>query len=212
MLSKEEKKIIREEESYKFELRKYFEKKNEKTWKEKLWLFLNSAFGLWLLSTIVFSIIVNSYANFKENNTKAAIKNETVRKLEIEISNKIQYFKARIEENKKEITKSLNNLNNNESTYTAPLNPTIKEILTETEKNADIFPEYKDRTLQSLIFELDQLSEKDTDKASLYTSRILLKNMALKDSIISDYKILLNDYNTVLKSISKDDNLNKWSK
>jgi len=53
MLNEEDKTRIHLEEAYRNEVRKSLEDKNHNSIWEKLWLFLNSSFGLWLFSAIL---------------------------------------------------------------------------------------------------------------------------------------------------------------
>lgn len=76
MLSEPEKDMIRLEELYRIEIRKQLEEKSQK--KSRVWMFLNSSLGLWLLSAIVITWAGTLYT--QSQNRQA----DTLRKQEVE--------------------------------------------------------------------------------------------------------------------------------
>jgi hypothetical protein len=105
MFRNADKKRIYQEEVYRREVRAQLDKTNQKNNKAtgKMWTFVNSAFFLWFLSSVVIGIISFSYAKWdeqrgieRERRERAAlVEQENIqraRKLDAEISSRLTYF------------------------------------------------------------------------------------------------------------------------
>ena len=80
MLSKEDKDRIREEEIYRQEIRAEIEQKKErereksKYGRKKLWAFLNTAFGIWLLTTFIVGLGGWSFTKWQDWHLRGCVK------------------------------------------------------------------------------------------------------------------------------------------
>jgi hypothetical protein len=155
MLTDEEKNRIKYEEIFRQEIRLQLEGNNKpsSTWK-KVWAIINTSFGIWLLSTIVVGLFTWSYARWEQDRTKQSQRNEVIRKLDIEISSRISSIKS--------------SLNNVSTLYTYVR---IMRSLGKPEEfgpiSEIIFPEFQNRSLISLMFELLQLVSTDIEKSRI---------------------------------------------
>ncbi len=155
MLTDEEKNRIKYEEIFRQEIRLQLEGNNKpsSTWK-KVWAIINTSFGIWLLSTIVVGLFTWSYARWEQDRTKQSQRNEVIRKLDIEISSRISSIKS--------------SLNNVSTLYTYVR---IMRSLGKPEEfgpiSEIIFPEFQNRGLISLMFELLQLVSTDIEKSRI---------------------------------------------
>lgn len=123
----------------------------------KLWKFVNSAFGLWVLSSLVLGGITFLYTLYTESAHEKIQKSATIDRLDTEISKRIaelDYGIMRVnetEEDKKEarLLKALKDLRH-------PQNP--------------IFPEFNERPLSSLLFErTHMMQQKNPNRAKFQT-------------------------------------------
>lgn len=86
MLSDDEKQRIAAEEAFRAELRHKFGDPP----KSKLWIFLNSAFGLWLLGSVTVAVITWKYQTMQTERREAFERRESRQKLQDEISTRFQ--------------------------------------------------------------------------------------------------------------------------
>ena len=106
----------------------------------KLWELLNSAFFLWFLSAIVLGSASFLYTKWNENKQIAFANNEKTRKLDLEISSRLSFFAEQI----------LAKVNLKDALL----------VLEDPEKSdlpAGVFPEFSDRSLRALLWELQSL-------------------------------------------------------
>ena len=90
MLTDDEMSLIRAEELFRLEVRRELEAaKPRPTGAQKLWSWLNSAFGLWLLSSVVLTGLTTAYAHYREASEQAHKKEEMQRSLLIEIAGRM---------------------------------------------------------------------------------------------------------------------------
>lgn len=103
MFSNIDRKRIYQEEVYRYEVRTQLDKTNQKKIKGKTWTFVNSAFFLWFLSSVVVGIISFSYAKWdkqreierEHREQTALLERENIhmaKKLDAEISSRLNYF------------------------------------------------------------------------------------------------------------------------
>ena len=80
-------KVIREEEVFREEVRKNIEKNRESTSQTGgLWRFVNSSFGLWMLSSVVLSFFGFSYGYIQDQRRTKRDAQERISKLRFEIA------------------------------------------------------------------------------------------------------------------------------
>src|ERR1700722_5921198 len=60
----------------------------EPPWRQKLWVFCNSAFGIWLFSTIVVGAFTATYQWVQENDRQIKAANDLHRNLELEVTSR----------------------------------------------------------------------------------------------------------------------------
>lgn len=111
--------------------------------KSQIWEFLNSNFGLFIMSSIVLSFITWSYTHWTESLEQKQALSETVTKLDTEISYRVQvmqnYFESECSDQ--------SNLSYN--TF-----QDIDEIYSAAASYNAIFPEHADKDLHTLIWEM----------------------------------------------------------
>jgi hypothetical protein len=171
MLTEDQKSQIRAEEYFKYEVRKSLEQKKNSTFLQRCWMFLNSSFGLWLLSSVVVGLIVNSYSNHEKNVAVQVQNQETQRKIETEISSRVQSFQIEL----KRILLS-------KEFYSGLLKSTAFSVDAGASKLGgenpiNVFPEFESRSLQSLIVELEQLFKDENEKSQLKQAIIIMNNI-----------------------------------
>jgi hypothetical protein len=142
MLADEDKTRIREEEIFRDEVRKDLSRHEKDTLVERTWKVLNSSICIWLLSTVVVGLIVQSYGSFQNKQEARRIEE----RLRLEIESRVRNFNRRID-----------------SASSPDARDSLAAALAELEnatgtKNAfRVFDEYKDRSLESLLLELERL-------------------------------------------------------
>jgi hypothetical protein len=153
MLTDEEKGKIKAEEIFRDEIRKELSEKVGKSFRNKIWTFMNSSLGIWLLSTVVVGLIVYFYNNNKLENELSANNAATIQKLETETSNRLQQFKSallcqdpsKIYYQKDELAYMIDGI-------------LVSDGSLSLQKPIYIFPEYKERTMNSLLYEIGRLT------------------------------------------------------
>ncbi|HYX72818.1 MAG TPA: hypothetical protein VE732_08605, partial [Nitrososphaera sp.] len=81
MLTEDEKEKIKLEEEYRFEVRNQLQTANQKE-SSNLWSFLNSSFGLWLLSAIFITGAGFLYTNYQNSRAESLKNEEIIQKLD----------------------------------------------------------------------------------------------------------------------------------
>ena len=169
MLTEEEKVRIRAEELFRHEVRQSF--RDKKTFWDPLWTFVNSSFGLWVMSTVVVGSIIYFYNDIQSKQASDTLRSENIRKIKTEIFRRLNYvsvmlsepFELVIDQNaehghyKSEAAKELTAYNTHlkmmsESLDAGATNRNLPLII-------HVFPEFKERTLNSLLFELKRLED-----------------------------------------------------
>jgi hypothetical protein len=169
MLTENDLNRIKSEEIFREEIRK---KISEKEKSSKIWTFLNSSFGIWLLSTVVVGLIVYFHNENKVNNEIFANNTALINKLETEASNRLQLFKLALE------NQGFANVYywNEEMAYMID-GELIKDGSLSQRKPIYIFPEYKERTMNSLLYEIGRLTDDKNRKLKISQARKLLTNI-----------------------------------
>jgi len=157
-LTEEDRVRIRAEEVFRQEIRRELEaSKPRPSRREQLWLLVNSSFALWFLSSVVVAALGAAYARHQTSRIEQARRIEISRRLDTEISNRIdealigsRINGARIEKGESYSPRAVyidaigyldNFFINN------PSNP----------RDFSIYPDYRSRNLRSLIFELSTI-------------------------------------------------------
>ena len=154
MLSRRDKQRIHSEEIYRNEIRQQLDKKEKPSAKTKLWTFLNSTFGLWLLSTVAVGFITWSYTEWTKNKTEKSGKAELIRKLDSEITGRISFLEA--------------SLNKNDIVLGVFFDSLYKFFNRNKDSNEDtVFEEFNNRNMRSLLIELSQIVP-ESEKPEIY--------------------------------------------
>ncbi len=113
----------------------------------RLWLFLNSTFGIFLMSTVFISLFSWGYNQWSSSRVQLAEKERTWKRLQVEVSNRIRFIERmtyRFPSREYSVIRSAiygydpqGNVNPSWIRHYSP-----------------VFPEYKERSLSSLIWEL----------------------------------------------------------
>jgi len=232
MLTDQDKERILLEETYRREIREQFEQQPpSKTRWERVSPILNSAFVLWFLSSVILGVVGFLYARWDSQRTierdkkasEAQVKRENeliARKLDAEIANRLIVFAQ------------LNDLAIPDNTViwdltdkknTDMLKKTLIELENPTlgEYKLTVFPEYANRSLRSLLFELKEVVP-DEQKAELdnaYKKSVVLLELYLGE-IQQRHDVRLNfkgaveiyDHQTeFLGELSQALNLKRWN-
>lgn len=139
MLTDETKNQIRNEEIYRLEIQEDLRKSKKD--KNKIWIFLNSSFGIWLLSSVALSIITWGYTQI----TSAVSEN---RKNLIDIAKHDAEIGTRIKSYKIKLSKS-----QSISEYFEANNCFIVGQCYDLNSQTTL-PEFKDKNLRALLLEL----------------------------------------------------------
>ncbi len=165
MLTEEDKNRIRLEEIYRQELRQQLKPISSR--RERTLAFLNSAFFLWFLSTVLIGTVSFLYTRWdgrrealrREYEQKRQFdveRNTTTSKLDTEIASRLRFVNGLIE---------------TENSF--PQQSTLVQSVLILEKPSamaypvNVFPEYSNRSFQSLLWELIQIAPDDQKKKEL---------------------------------------------
>lgn len=120
---------------------------NIKTFDGRLWQFLNSSFGLWLFSAVFLSGATWLYTKLTGEAESMKIRTNAISRLDQEITYRLSFGSP-----------GMINLSLDEHQETAPniagINSAVERILGVPEKGQELFPEYRDRNLESLVRDL----------------------------------------------------------
>lgn len=131
MLPEEVKQQIRLEELYRDEVRRELNTKK----KNKYWEFINSSFGIWLLSSVVIALITWGYTQISQSIADSRKNRTELRKYDIEIEGRFQILKSRLQ-----------NLQQNANYFDAIMDFS-------SGNNGIIFNEYRGKGVRSLLLE-----------------------------------------------------------
>ena len=169
MITEEDKERIKFEEIFREEIRKILREKEQSSFRKKSWKIINSPFGLWLLSTVLVGLVVFFYNDNKLKNEISVNNAATIQKLETETSNRLQHFKlaltnqepSKIYYQKDDIAYMIDGVIIGDVTYAR-------------KKPVYIFPEYKERTMNSLLYEIGRLTIDKKQASTIIKARIIL--------------------------------------
>lgn len=179
MLTQDGENRIREEELFRERIRLEIERAKEHPKKGKIWTALNSAFGLFLLSTVAVGLISAGYARFQENLRTASDERREINKLATEINNRCRR------------TSKLMSTALEQNALMALYNAVELDSPT-----AGTYDEFKGRRLDSMVIELQSRTQQSVPKALELTDRLdaihlkIWKSGIFKDSSqVSDITI-----------------------
>lgn len=212
-LSDADKARIRAEEIFRHEIDKEIETSEQADSDgRQIWTILNSSFTLWFLSSVVVASLTAAVALFQKRHGERVRRAETQRRLDIEISSRIAGGLVALNLEKDRIaagsTVSISWIFNEALYY-------LNNRVTDGHKQYDfsIFPEYKARGFQSLIFELSSVVNPSIIAALRESRTIYTQLEALADHAAieaSSEKPPATDKHLVLGALSKTiDLLNK---
>jgi hypothetical protein len=149
VLTDQERAKIRLEEVLRHEIRS---KLNEREDPPSAWGFLNSTFGVWLLSALFITGAGGAFTYWQQWNAEHLKKNDTISKLDLEISYRFSQIVARLHD----LTDGANPRANLQKPHTVAEIRAVLSILRETPSKslATLYPEYATFGLPSLLGEL----------------------------------------------------------
>jgi hypothetical protein len=161
MLTDDEKARIRLEEIYRHEIRQAVEKKSK--WKHT-WEILNGSFCLWAMSTIVLGLGTWMYSRYNEAAEKRRESQHLANTLEIELKYRLIRFRDELQTLRQSLehrAKSDGDLPN------AELGQSLKTLFREMDlPETTAFPEFKSRSLISLLIQLGSIDSVSLDDQS----------------------------------------------
>lgn len=144
MLTDADRERLRQEEIFRAEVRSSLNR--PLSLGHRSWYLLNSAFGLWVLSSVVLAFVTWSYSHWRASSTEESNRRALIRRIDSEIAGRLRNGEALVR-----------TASTNEQLYIAlvAINGGARHI------NFDfgVFPEFQGRSLQSLLYEL-QSAEK----------------------------------------------------
>lgn len=134
-----------------------------------IWAFLNSSFGLWTLSTLVVGVISWGYRRWRERRedheflrSQELETQSAVRKLDLEIASRLRNFE-----------KLMENASDLDGYYNALISLEGGSLLF----SRNVFPDFENRPIESLIWEL-MLLLPDSNRAEVYPAFLAVQYLA----------------------------------
>lgn len=200
MLSDSEKEKIKHEEIFRLEIQKTLETQTKNlTFGRKIWKLLNTSFALWFLSTVIVGLVTLSYSSFKSTEEKKTANLELERKLNLEISFRLQNSIIYIHSLEKDIK---------DSTLYFSKGGVAKRVLEKINNVGSEYtsPEFKERNFISLLYELRSITN-NNQLAELVKSIDGYKriyNISIKEfETFDDDKLSEKKFNEVVDSINE---------
>jgi hypothetical protein len=147
MLTDAEKKKITEEEIFRKEVQDSLKTEKEGT----IWKFLNSSFGIWLLSSVVLGLITFAYTTYEKNETESKQDSKEITALDAEIGGRLKYFNTQI----------------NSAASCGDYVGVVGRIIVYPELPQEIYAinnEYADQNFRTLFTKLSALVKDDSDR------------------------------------------------
>lgn len=125
-----------------------------KTFGQKVWVFLNTPFGLWFLTTIAVGMLTWSYSQWQASQICEKENEQQLRQLYLEVAGRVEALDtlATAASDKRKFYEALPVLDDPKAFYGVSFG---------------IFPEYQGRSMRSLLFELQGLVEKNEEAGIL---------------------------------------------
>jgi hypothetical protein len=132
--------------------------KTPKTPAGKVWMFLNSSFGLWVLSSVVLAWITKAYSTRQAAKIESLKRAESAKRLDTEIAYRVAMA---LDGNRINEARLDTSPTTPQGIYQVAYNYLENFFIQGTENNRDfsVFPEFKERTFRALILELMTLVE-----------------------------------------------------
>jgi hypothetical protein len=121
--------------------------------------FLNSALGLWLLSTLFLSIGSWLYAEWSQSRAEAARRHEQMEKLDTEISSRL--------DNGSLLLTLFRDVRDLERPHAAPFGDLPERVLLPPRDGSGVFTEFAGRNLRSLLVELRSVMKGEPDEVCI---------------------------------------------
>jgi hypothetical protein len=175
MITEEDKKRIKIEEIFRAEIRESFKKTGNEPFRKKAWNLLNSPFGLWMLSTVVVGLVVYFYNDIKMKGEISSNNASTIHKLSTEANYRLQKFRLSLSQQNEA------NLYYEDTELAYMIDGTlINDGSLSPEKPIYIFPEFKERTMHSLLYEMERLTKDKKQASSIKEARNILSKIRNK--------------------------------
>lgn len=183
MLTEEEKARIRAEEVFRLEVREGLAAaKPQAPSRQSLWSLVNSAFGLWLLSSVLLTGLTTAYTGYRNQREQQLKKEETENRLNTEIN-------GRMFEALKGLAAYQNAIRDRKLGPPNDVYGTVVSYLdnsyvydSKSRQDLSIYPEFQKRNFQSLLIELSSLGEAERIRAhQAFDDYMRLKDRASKD-------------------------------
>jgi len=157
MLAEEDKTRIQAEEVFRLEVRRKLEAiELSLARRVRLGAWLNSSFGLWVLSSVVLTGLTTAYTYYQNKRGEQAKKEETERRLDNEISGRMSAALARLRVDELGIEKGL--FDPPADIYSGDVGYLDNSFISDPHpQDFSIYPEYQKRTFRSLLFELSTI-------------------------------------------------------
>lgn len=158
MLTEEESARIRAEEIIKLKARDEFDTNRPRPpAADRWWAFLNSSFAIWFLSSVILAGLGALFAAHQAHEAQKTHREETVRRLDTEISNRIEMAVAGVRVDIGRIEGGARF--DEQDTYNSYVHYLDNSFIKDPTSTSDvsIYSEYRNRGFRSLIFELSTL-------------------------------------------------------
>lgn len=216
MLTEDEKRRIRAEEIFRLEVRAELKAEMPPpSWRQRLGSWLNSSFGLWVLSSIALTGLTTGYTYYQNMRAEEVKKAEAVRRLDLEIAGRISAALAELRALKLLIGQNCPPATNADPTDAyGTAADYLDNYFYISEKNPidlSTYPEYQKRNFRSLIFELKSLvkpADSQLDAAlEVYMSfrdKATVPKTASKVQCKSEFNQVVDDSARILDDLAKD--------
>ena len=173
-LSEEDRRRIRDEEIFREEVRRTVAEKpsQTRTPKQKIWDFLNTTVGFWLLSVISVSCLSFVYAEHQNSLLKKRENAETISQIDTEISYRLEHFE-----------RSINIAENSDDTLNIYL-VAIRQLIVPNPQFT-MLSDFKERSLPSLLYELESLVP-ESQKLTVKETRQAFGQMHYEEPMLSE--------------------------
>lgn len=218
LLTPEEKIRIEQEEILRAEIHKVLvpplAPPSPQTWQDKLWRFLNSTFGIWLLSTVVVASVVNMYnsqqaatreseAKTRQEQAEFKATREIYQRITLEIAFRFSSTMTRLKAVSKKYGQRLDA--ESQKAIADAFDPLYKPA---TDSNPPLYPEYKFYSGMALIAEL-QRHAGDAERITL--TEILAKTSGFIEQTVADKPSPDEPAETIAAGLLQRMSYSKWS-
>jgi hypothetical protein len=139
--------------------------------RSKVWQFVNTAFGIWFLSTIVLGFATWFYTRWSETSEIERIQTEQVKKLDTEIGARIQFAKL-----------ALAHDSSSNAVHSA-----VEELLHGSNRTV-VFPEYRERGIVPLMWELSSLCPSESERCKILIPAYIVRTAEGGDLLTSAHR------------------------